>query len=107
MSAATCDVCGHALHGLNEMCGADHYGDTCECDGRWYFFCACDDRFETVTDLTEHGRLCPTIAENEDYLVEGGHLDPSARLTPAPNAGWRRSEPAVIQTADPTPLWRP
>lgn len=101
MSAATCDVCGHALHGLNEMCGADHYGDTCECDGRWYFFCACDDRFETVTDLTEHGRLCPTIAENEDYLVEGGHLDPSARLTPAPNAGWRRSEPAVIQTADP------
>ena len=105
MSAATCDVCGHYLHGLDEMCGADHNGYMCECDGRMHYFCACGDRFETVADLTEHGRLCLTIAENEDHLVEGGHLDPSARLTPAPNAGWRRSEPAVIQTPDTRGPW--
>ena len=105
MSAATCDVCGHYLHGLDEMCGADHNGYMCECDGRMHYFCACGDRFETVADLTEHGRLCLTIAENEDHLVEGGHLDPSARQTPAPNTGWRRSEPAVIQTPDTRGPW--
>ena len=43
MSAATCDVCGHYLHGLDEMCGADHNGDMCECDGRIHYFCACGD----------------------------------------------------------------
>ena len=105
MSAATCDFCGHYLHGLDEMCGADHNGDMCECDGRIHYFCACGDRFETVADLTAHRRLCLTIAENEDHLVEGGHLDPSARRTPAPNTGWRRSEPAVIQTPDTRGPW--